>query len=257
MNNLKLIFLFLSCFAVMPINGQTQPKSDPDGEKKSIKIPVEPKKNDSTPLPKTLEIKPKSNTSLTKTNKNINGIPVKIKELKPEEEQFSMFPKSKLRDPGELFEKRYNARMEDQGVKVKTMPDMYLGDIRVRGQIANIRCRDHEYPDGDLVQVIVNDEIFIPQLLLTSNFKSFDIPLKEGINSVVFVALNQGESGPNTAEFEVYNDENVLVSSKRWNLLTGVKATILVIKDSTMPQLKPEVEENINQSAEKETNNKN
>ncbi|WP_435412815.1 hypothetical protein [Psychroserpens mesophilus] len=220
------------------VYGQT----DPDGEKKSIKIPAkETKEKDSTPTP--IKIKPNPKIDITKTDENISGIPVKIRELKPEKKEFSMFDDSNLRDPGEIFEKRYNAKLEEQGLKIKTMSDMFLGDVRVNGEFANIRCRDHEYPDGDLVQVVVNDEVFIPRLLLTSNFKSFDIPLKEGINTVVFIALNQGESGPNTAEFLVYDDNEVLVSSKRWNLLTGVKAKILVIKSNDFPQLKQKEKE--------------
>ena len=88
--------------------------------------------------------------------------------------------------------------------------------------------------------------------MLTANFKSFDIPLKEGINTVVFIALNQGESGPNTAEFLVYDDNDVLVSSKRWNLLTGVKAKILVIKSNDFPQLKQKEEEEKEEQKTKE-----
>jgi hypothetical protein len=114
---------------------------------------------------------------------------------------------------------------------IETMADVFLGDIRSNGEFVKIMCRDHEYPDGDLVQVIVNDVTIIPRLLLESGFKGFDIPLEVGINKIVFLALNQGESGPNTAEFIVYDDNQRLVSSKKWNLLTGVKATILVIKD--------------------------
>jgi hypothetical protein len=82
-----------------------------------------------------------------------------------------------------------------------------------------------------LVRVFVNDEIFIPSLLLTSGYKSFDVPLSIGFNKIEFLALNQGESGPNTAEFQVYDDNGVLVSSKKWNLLTGVKAIIVVAKE--------------------------
>ena len=238
--NLKVVLVLVFVFALI---SNAYGQSQPDKNQKSIKIPaVESKEKDSTPTPKPIKIDPKKDHKDIK--KNNSGVPVKIKELEPQKKEFSMFDDNKLRDPGEIFEKRYNKQMEDQGVRIKTMPDMFLGDVRVRGEIANIRCRDHEFPDGDLVRIMVNDEIFIPQLLLTGNFKSFDIPLKEGINSVVFIALNQGDSGPNTAEFEVYDDNKVLVSSKRWNLLTGVKATILVIKDSSMPQLKSDAQQN-------------
>lgn len=229
---LKVIVVFFLCLTYLV---KAQP--NPDNEKKSIKIPAkETEEKDSVPTQ--FVIKPNAKIEITKTDENINGIPVKIRELKPDKKEFSMFDDSNLRNPGELFEKRYNAKLEEQGLRIQTMSDMFLGDVRVNAEFANIRCRDHEYPDGDLVQVVVNDEVFIPQLLLTANYKSFNIPLKEGINTVVFIALNQGESGPNTAEFLVYDDNEVLVSSKRWNLLTGVKAKILVIKSNDFPQLK-------------------
>ena len=233
----KLIVLF---FLSMIVHVSGQP--NPDNENKSIKIPArETKEKDSTPTE--FKIKPNSKLEITKTDQNINGIPVEVRELKPNKKEFSMFDDNNLRDPGEIFEKRYNAKLEDQGLKIKTMSDIFLGDVRVNSEFANIRCRDHGYPDGDLVRVVVNDDIFIPQLLLTENYKSFNIPLKEGINTVVFIALNQGESGPNTAEFLVYDDNEILVSSKQWNLLTGVKAKILVIKSEDFPKTKQEVQQ--------------
>lgn len=236
----KISVVFFLCMTFY-VSGQT----NPDSENKSIKIPAkETKEKDS--IPTQFKIKPNSKLEITKTDKNISGIPVKIKELKPQKKEFSMFDDNNLRDPGEIFDKRYNAKMEEQGLKIKTMSDLFLGDVRVNAEFANIRCRDHEFPDGDMVQVVVNDEVFIPRLVLNENYKSFNIPLKEGINTVVFIALNQGESGPNTAEFLVYDDNEVLVSSKRWNLLTGVKAKILVIKSSDFPKTKQEVKEEKN-----------
>lgn len=236
----KIAFVFILCMTFY-VSGQT----NPDSENKSIKIPAkETKEKDSTPTQ--FKIKPNTKLEITKTDENINGIPIKIRELKPQKKEFSMFDDNNLRNPGEIFDKRYNAKMEEQGLKIKTMSDLFLGDVRVNAEFANIRCRDHEFPDGDMVQVVVNDEIFIPRLVLNENYKSFNIPLKEGINTVVFIALNQGESGPNTAEFLVYDDNEVLVSSKRWNLLTGVKAKILVIKSSDFPKTKKEEQQEKN-----------
>ena len=68
-------------------------------------------------------------------------------------------------------------------------------------------------------------------MLLTNSYKGFNSELSEGLNKIDFLALNQGESGPNTAELQVFDDNEVLISAKAWNLLTGVKATIVVIKD--------------------------
>ncbi len=243
---LNIVFVVFLCVTSL-VYGQTNP---PDSEKKSIKIPAkETKEKDS--IPTEFKIQPNPKSKITKTDKNINGIPVKVRELKPQKNEFSMFDNNNLRDPGEIFEKRYNAKLEEQGLKIKTMSDLFLGDVRVNAEFANIRCRDHEYPDGDMVQVVVNDEVIIPRLVLNGNYKSFNIPLKEGINTVVFIALNQGESGPNTAEFLVYDDNEVLVSSKRWNLLTGVKAKILVIKSNDFPKTKQEAQED----AKQQTNN--
>jgi len=198
----------------------------PDSEIKSIKIPaIESKDKDSVNL--SIPIKPDVKSNLPNTSGTIN---YPLPNEKPKEE-FSMFDNSTLRDPGELIEQRWNKKAVEQGIKMESMSDQFLGDFKSNGTHVNIICRDHEFPDGDLVRVFVNDEIFIPSLLLTSGYKSFDVPLSIGFNKIVFLALNQGESGPNTAEFEVYDDNGVLVSSKKWNLLTGVRATIVVAKE--------------------------
>jgi hypothetical protein len=46
-----------------------------------------------------------------------------------------------------------------------------------------------------------------------------------------FEALNQGTSGPNTAAFSVFDDSGNLITSNEWNLTTGIKATIVVVKE--------------------------
>ena len=198
-----------------------------ENKEQSIKIPaVETKEKDSTNTQ--FSVKPEVKNPTPNTSGMILNRPRVIE--KPEEE-FSMIQEKKLRDPGELFEERWNKKAVEQGMKIESMPDQFLGDFKSNGTHVNIICRDHEFPDGDLVRIFVNDEIFIPSLLLTSGYKSFDVPLTVGFNKIVFLALNQGESGPNTAEFHVYDDNGVLVSSKKWNLLTGVSATIIVAKE--------------------------
>lgn len=200
-------------------------------EKRSLKIPaIETDKKDS--IPSDFEIKPDEKFSIrTPEKSNSERSPENKSTIRNPEKEFSMIDNNPLRQPGELYEKRYKKVAVEQGLTIETMEDVFLGDIRSNGEFVKIMCRDHEYPDGDMVQVIVNDIVIIPRLVLTSAFKGFDIPLEIGINKIVFLALNQGESGPNTAEFVVYDDQQRLVSSKKWNLLTGVKATVLVIKD--------------------------
>ena len=217
---------FIVPFIVFSVCSLELYAQNPESEKKSIKIPaVETKDKDTTAS--NLSINPEIKPNLS-SNSGVNNRPLKIE--KPKEE-FSMIDNSTLRDPGELFEERWKKKAVEQGITVESMSDQFLGDYKSNGGFVNVRCRDHEFPDGDMVRVYVNDEIYIPSLLLTSGYKSFDVPLSIGFNKIVFEALNQGESGPNTAEFDVYDDNGVLVSSKKWNLLTGVKAIIIVTKD--------------------------
>ena len=108
--------------------------------------------------------------------------------------------------------------------------DQFLGEIRNDGEYVNIVLRDHEYPDGDLIKIQVNENTVMPAILLTEKAKGFKLDLQSGFNVVDFVALNQGSSGPNTAEIIVYDDQGKLVGTNRWNLATGVKATYIIYK---------------------------
>ena len=64
--------------------------------------------------------------------------------------------------------------------------DMFLGEIRNDGEYVNIVLRDHEYPDGDLIKVQVNDEVVMPAILLTEKAKGFKLDLKSSFNVVDF-----------------------------------------------------------------------
>jgi hypothetical protein len=67
--------------------------------------------------------------------------------------------------------------------------------------------------------------------MLQERFKSISIDLVMGFNKIDFIALNQGASGPNTAEVRVFDDNGQLVGANRWNLATGVKATYIIVKE--------------------------
>jgi hypothetical protein len=109
--------------------------------------------------------------------------------------------------------------------------DQDLGSFRTESKSVLIICRDFQYPDGDKVTILVNDEPVIANIVLRRNYQRFNIPLKVGINRIAFKALNQGSSGPNTAGFKVFNDKNELISANEWNLATGAKATIVIAKN--------------------------
>jgi len=105
-----------------------------------------------------------------------------------------------------------------------------LGDVKTGSEFVNVICRDFEYVDGDMVRILVNDSIIINNLMLEATFSGFKLPLVNGFNKIDFTALNQGSSGPNTAELRVYDDNNNMISSNQWNLSTGATATFIVVK---------------------------
>lgn len=161
-----------------------------------------------------------------------------IGELELPKKEFSMFPEEEFGNPGELYTKQLdkniaNLKLSPEEVEQKngSSTDQFFGDFKNNGAFVNVVYRDHGYVDGDIIQVRVNDDIIYPRVFLTGGFKGFKLDLKKGFNKIDFVALNQGESGPNTAEFKVVDDKGSLVSHNQWNLATGVKATIIVVKE--------------------------
>lgn len=105
-----------------------------------------------------------------------------------------------------------------------------LGTISTKSRIVRIEARDHSYIDGDRIKVYLNEQVISDNIGLKSNYFVIYVPLKEGYNRIDFQALNQGTSGPNTAEFSVYDANGNLLSDKQWNLLTGQTATLGVIR---------------------------
>ncbi|GEQ86370.1 hypothetical protein ULMS_18780 [Patiriisocius marinistellae] len=109
--------------------------------------------------------------------------------------------------------------------------DQVLGQIDTGTSYVNVVYRDHQSVDGDRIRVYVNDDIVQSDISLDGTFRGFDLTLEPGENVIDFQALNQGDSGPNTAELHVYDDKGTLISKNEWNLLTGRKATIVVYKN--------------------------
>ena len=131
-------------------------------------------------------------------------------------------------NPGDVYVKKLNKEKEKNPNNYTG--DAYLGDVATVSEAANIVCRDFEYVDGDRVRILVNDEVVVQNLTLDSSFRGINLKLGEGFNKIDFIALNQGDSGPNTAELRIYDDNKKLISSNQWNLATGAKATLIIVK---------------------------
>lgn len=229
-----MFYRFVICFFVLAL-GFSLNAQVTDTEKKSIRIPAVESKKEKDSSPVKIKVAPKNlpNIDKDKTSGNIK----KDKSLYSEKETeipFSMIYNDGLRSAGEIFEERWNKEAQALGIK-RFMSDQFLGSYNIDSKFVNIVCRDHEYPDGDRVSVSVNDNVVYRSVTLTSQYRRLQIDLSNGINKIDITALNQGDSGPNTAEFVVYDDKGNVVSSKEWNLLTGVKATITFINEK--PQI--------------------
>ena len=144
-------------------------------------------------------------------------------------EESVMVQKSEFKNPGEEIKKKLNN--QDKEIKPEFRSNQFLGEFRVMTKYVKIVCRDHEYPDGDRVRLLVNDKTMVYEIVLEAASKEYYIDISEGFNKIDFVALNQGTSGPNTAAFSVFDDSGRLITSNEWNLTTGIKASIVVIKE--------------------------
>ncbi len=217
MNNGKYIIylvFFASFFQFVTAQDNSNSSSDgikfssPKEKKKSLLKPIAPK----NPFLKKLNNKDKTDF-FPDTNMN-----------KKSSEDFM--------DLNKYYLTKLNAQSNESKKNINNFKvDMFLGEISTEGELINIVVRDHEYPDGDIIEVLVNDKIVLPAILLSEKAVGFKLDLKSGFNVIDFVALNQGRSGPNTAEVRVYDDGGNLVGNNRWNLATGVKATYIVYKN--------------------------
>ena len=203
-----------------------------DNKKKSVFIPAIESKKDSTDVTPLAPSKPIKNNSFGMNSPKVSP------NLELPKEEFSMFPKEQFGNPGELYKKQIDENLtglkltpEEIEQRNGSTTDQFLGDFKSNAKFVNVVYRDHGYTDGDVIQVLINDDVIHPRVYLTGGFKGFKLDLKSGFNKIDFLALNQGESGPNTAEFKVIDDAGNIVSHNQWNLATGVKATIIVVKE--------------------------
>ncbi|MCF4101541.1 hypothetical protein L1I30_07680 [Gillisia sp. M10.2A] len=146
----------------------------------------------------------------------------------PEKEPLSMKTGHDLLTAGDFIEKKWT---EDEKARTNKPTDQYLGDYITTGKFVEIYCRDYQYVDGDRVRVYVNGKMIQTSIELQAHYKPVLVTLEDGFNTIEFEALNQGESGPNTAAMKVIGDQGELITSSQWNLLTGAKARIIVVKN--------------------------
>ena len=134
-------------------------------------------------------------------------------------------------NPEDMFLNSTLYKKESNSAGVFYRRNQYLGSFKTQSFTSTIRYRDAAFVDGDKIRVYLNDKIIEPEVVLDSAFKGFKITLVEGINKIDFEALNEGFASPNTAEFQVYDDKGIVISADQWNVGTGYKATIILMKE--------------------------
>lgn len=127
--------------------------------------------------------------------------------------------------------KDLNKPAKEAKLKDEYYLDQNLGQFNSGSNFVNFVYRDHQSVDGDRVRVSINGDVVNSNVFLAGEFRGFYIDLKKGFNKIEITALNQGTSGPNTAQFIMYDDQENEISSNIWNLATGVTASVIIVKD--------------------------
>ena len=109
--------------------------------------------------------------------------------------------------------------------------NQFLGNFNTNAVTSTVMYRDAAFVDGDKVKVYLNDKVIEPEVSLDGEFKSVKINLVKGINKIDIEALNEGFASPNTAEFKVIDDKGAVISASEWNVGTGYKAVIVLVKE--------------------------
>jgi hypothetical protein len=170
---------------------------------------------------------PKTNTPSLYTPGS-KSKPMSSSTIETQKMQFSL--DNKFKNPGDLVVDKLN--QAEGGFDSKAFrKNQYLGDFKTKSAFVRISCRDFGEVDGDEIRVWVNDKVMIERVYLDGDYQRIELGLESGFNKVDFEALNQGFSGPNTAQFMIFDDKGSLVSSNQWNLGTGFKATIIIVKE--------------------------
>lgn len=157
----------------------------------------------------------KPNTSFIIGGNNTNKFSTQKEDFKsPYELQRELFPKVTNEGDSKMYRKNQD-----------------FGQIKTTSKTLKLKFRDHMAVDGDRVKIMVNSMILVADVSLIASFQTLEIGLTPGFNKIEFEALNQGYSGPNTAQFALVDENGQTLMDNQWDLATGFKGSVLVIKE--------------------------
>lgn len=177
------------------------------------------------------EFKSKFKPIPAKNSKIKKVIPPKVMAPKVTPPEVVKAPVDDFVNPESIFLNSNLYKRESNSSGVFYRRNQFLGSFKTKSFTSTVRYKDAAYVDGDKIRVYLNDKIIEPEVVLDGAFKGFKIPLVDGVNKIDFEALNEGFASPNTAEFQVYDDKGIAISASQWNVGTGYKATIVLVKE--------------------------
>jgi len=173
------------------------------------------------------KVAPNANIDLN-INESLNTDAVNSSMRKYATKHNSNFLMETLPEDNDIRGKRYLNNEDITHKRLSTKMD--LGTVSTTSKQVRVVCRDHSYVDGDIIKIYINEQALDNNVVLRGSSFMVYLDLNEGYNRIDFQALNQGLSGPNTAELKLYDENDNLISAKEWNLLTGETATLGVIQ---------------------------
>lgn len=177
------------------------------------------------------EFKTKFKPIPAKNPKIKKEIPPKVISPKVKPPELVKIPKEDFVNPEDIFMNSNLYKKESNSSGIFYRRNQFLGSFKTKSFTSTIRYKDAAFVDGDKIRVYLNDKIIEPEVVLDGVFQGFKITLVGGMNKIDFEALNEGFASPNTAEFQVYDDKGMAISASQWNVGTGYKATIILMKD--------------------------
>lgn len=108
--------------------------------------------------------------------------------------------------------------------------NQYIGQKEVMTRKIIISYYDHGKIDGDRINITQNGKTKANNITLKSYKETLSLELEDGVNRISFEALNQGSAGQNTASFTIYDANKNILYTNQWNINTGFKGTLLLIK---------------------------
>ena len=238
MNRKQFLLLVMICFTV-----GSYAQNDFGTTKLKIKAPL-----NTAPVPKKVTPSATAEAPVIKApdifKKPDAVMPLGSKYQIGETKSFSMEQTNDFINPGDRVRDKLNESIskslianglkEDDSYIRKT--DVDFGVIRTKSNYLIVRIRDYGAIDGDLVKASViydyKPTVLTNSLLLGPGFDDIRVNLNDGLNYLELEALNRGNLGGNTGNFEIYDQEGKMLISNYWdNIDKGVKSKFTFIKE--------------------------